>query len=97
MMGVMERRNLERAVRLVNDANEDRRALEHGKASSAIAPNEWPSGGSYEQHLERSIARLEEALTDADLLRAYQATTGEEGDAEADVLCAEIERRQLDC
>lgn len=35
-------------------------------------------------------------LSDADLLAAYQRTTGEEGDAEADVLLAEIERRELD-
>ena len=35
-------------------------------------------------------------MSDADLLAAYQRTTGEEGDAEADALCAEIERRGLD-
>jgi RecJ-like exonuclease len=34
-------------------------------------------------------------LRDAELLAAYQRTTGEDGDAEADALCAEIERRGL--
>ena len=36
------------------------------------------------------------AKSDADLLAAYQATTGESDDAEAMALLAEIERRGLD-
>jgi hypothetical protein len=35
-------------------------------------------------------------LSDSDLLAAYQRTTGEPGDADADTLLAEIERRNLD-
>lgn len=35
-------------------------------------------------------------LSDADLLTAYQRTSGEPGDPAADALCAEIERRGLD-
>lgn len=35
-------------------------------------------------------------MTDADLLAAYQRTDGESGNAEADALAAEIERRGLD-
>lgn len=35
-------------------------------------------------------------LNDADLLRAYQRTTGEPGDPVADALEKEIERRGLD-
>ncbi|WP_269430560.1 hypothetical protein [Sphingomonas sp. Ag1] len=35
-------------------------------------------------------------LSDKDLLAAYQRTTGEPGDPEADALLAEIERRNLD-
>lgn len=37
-----------------------------------------------------------QTLSDEALLRAYQATTGEPGDPEADALLAEIERRNLD-
>lgn len=37
-----------------------------------------------------------ESLTDRDLLAAYQRTNGEPGDAEADALLAEIQRRELD-
>ena len=40
--------------------------------------------------------RGEVYMTDAELLRAYQRTTGEPGDPEADALLAEIERRGLD-
>ena len=36
------------------------------------------------------------AMDDAALLAAYQRTTGEPGDAGADQLLAEIERRNLD-
>lgn len=36
------------------------------------------------------------ALSDEELLRAYQRTTGEPGDVEADLLLTEIERRNLD-
>jgi hypothetical protein len=36
------------------------------------------------------------SLSDRDLVAAYQRTTGEPGDAEADALLAEIERRNLD-
>ncbi|WP_353442648.1 hypothetical protein [Sphingomonas faeni] len=36
------------------------------------------------------------AMSDADLLAAYQRTTGEPGDQQADALLAEIERRDLD-
>lgn len=36
------------------------------------------------------------SLSDTDLLAAYQRTTGEPGDPEADALAAEIERRGLD-
>jgi hypothetical protein len=36
------------------------------------------------------------SLSDADLIAAYQQTHGEPGDAEADTLAAEIERRGLD-
>jgi len=35
-------------------------------------------------------------MTDAELLRAYQRTSGEPGDPVADALEKEIERRQLD-
>ena len=35
-------------------------------------------------------------LSDADLVAAYQRTDGEPGNAEADALAAEIERRGLD-
>jgi hypothetical protein len=35
-------------------------------------------------------------LSDRDLLAAYQRTTGEPGDREADALAAEIARRGLD-
>ena len=35
------------------------------------------------------------ALPDAELLRAYQRTTGEPGDQAADALLAEIGRREL--
>jgi len=35
-------------------------------------------------------------MPDAELLRAYQRTTGEPGDAAADALLAEIQRRELD-
>ncbi|WP_268796026.1 hypothetical protein [Sphingomonas sp. Leaf17] len=35
-------------------------------------------------------------MTDAELLSAYQQTTGEPGDPIADALAAEIERRGLD-
>jgi hypothetical protein len=35
-------------------------------------------------------------MTDLDLLAAYQRTNGEPGNAEADALLAEIERRDLD-
>ncbi len=35
-------------------------------------------------------------LSDRDLLAAYQRTTGEPGDPEADALEKEIERRELD-
>jgi hypothetical protein len=35
-------------------------------------------------------------LSDRDLLAAYQRTNGEPGNAEADALLAEIERRNLD-
>ena len=35
-------------------------------------------------------------LSDEDLLEAYERTSGEEGDAEAMVLLAEIQRRGLD-
>ncbi len=36
------------------------------------------------------------AMPDVDLLAAYQRTTGEPGDLNADALVAEIERRNLD-
>jgi len=36
------------------------------------------------------------AMSDADLLEAYQRTSGEPGDVSADALLAEIERRNLD-
>lgn len=36
------------------------------------------------------------SLSDRVLVAAYQRTTGEPGDAEADALLAEIERRGLD-
>lgn len=36
------------------------------------------------------------AMPNADLLAAYQRTTGEPGDLDADGLLAEIERRNLD-
>lgn len=36
------------------------------------------------------------ALSDEELLRAYQRTTGEPGDVAADLLLTEIERRNLD-
>ncbi|WP_269450413.1 hypothetical protein [Sphingomonas sp. CCH5-D11] len=36
------------------------------------------------------------SLSDRDLVAAYQRTTGEPGDAEADALLAEIARRNLD-
>jgi len=36
------------------------------------------------------------AMSDADLLTAYQRTSGAPGDAAADDLLAEIERRNLD-
>jgi hypothetical protein len=39
---------------------------------------------------------MTEDLSDADLLAAYQRTNGEPGNAEADALLAEIERRGLD-
>jgi hypothetical protein len=35
-------------------------------------------------------------LSDADLVAQYQRTNGEPGNAEADALLAEIERRNLD-
>lgn len=35
-------------------------------------------------------------LSDADLLAAYQRTTGEPEDAEAEALLSEIQRRELD-
>jgi hypothetical protein len=35
-------------------------------------------------------------MTDTELLAAYQRTSGEPGDAEADALLAEIERRGVD-
>jgi hypothetical protein len=35
-------------------------------------------------------------LSDEELLRAYQRTTGEPGDPEADALLAEIWKRELD-
>jgi len=35
-------------------------------------------------------------MSDADLLAAYQRTSGEPGDVIADALLAEIERRNLD-
>ena len=37
-----------------------------------------------------------QTLSDEDLLAAYEATTAEPGNAEADALLAEIERRNLD-
>lgn len=37
-----------------------------------------------------------ELWTDKQLLDAYQQTSGEPGDAEADALLAEIQRRDLD-
>lgn len=37
-----------------------------------------------------------QALSDEALLAAYQDTSGEPGDPEADALLAEIERRNLD-
>ena len=36
------------------------------------------------------------AMSDADLLAAYQQTSGEQGDVTADALLAEILRRNLD-
>jgi hypothetical protein len=36
------------------------------------------------------------AMSDADLIAAYQRTSGEPGDTVADALLAEIERRDLD-
>lgn len=36
------------------------------------------------------------SLSDRDLVAAYQRTSGEPGDAEADALLAEIARRELD-
>lgn len=36
------------------------------------------------------------AMPDADLMAAYQRTSGEPGDAAADELLAEIKRRDLD-
>jgi len=36
------------------------------------------------------------AMSDADLLAAYQRTSGEQGDVTVDSLLAEIERRNLD-
>lgn len=36
------------------------------------------------------------ALSDRELLAAYQRTTGEPGDAEVEALVAEIQKRDLD-
>ena len=36
------------------------------------------------------------AMSDADLIAAYQRTSGEPGDVAADALLAEIKRRDLD-
>lgn len=57
-------------------------------------------GEDWWQHQARNprdgIVRYRVAATDAELCRAYQATSGEPGDAEADALLAEVERRGLD-
>ncbi len=37
-----------------------------------------------------------DTLSDEELLRAYQRTTGEQDDVEAETLLKEIERRELD-
>jgi len=48
---------------------------------------------SLEQSGEEKAAGM---MTDEFLVRAYERTSGEQGDAEADALSAEIERRGLD-
>jgi hypothetical protein len=95
-MDGMQRHGLKRAVELVKEANSQRQALQDEKAGIRTKGKEWPGDGTYEQHLERTLAQMEGALRDADLLYAYQTTSGEEGDEDADLLCTEIERRGLD-
>lgn len=56
-------------------------------------PVGWDAAVSAPDPAENRAASL---MTDEFLLRAYQRTTGEPGDPEADALLAEIERRGLD-
>jgi hypothetical protein len=53
----------------------------------------WHSPTMIQPHIEPEHLR---ELSDAELQARYQRTSGEVGDAEADALCAEIARRELD-
>ena len=59
----------------------------------AVAESPWHDAGMIQYPTDPEFIA---ALSDADLLAAYQRTNGEPGDAEADALLSEIERRGLD-
>ncbi|WP_179640903.1 hypothetical protein [Sphingomonas guangdongensis] len=83
-------------LRHLRDAAEERRALDHEEAGTGVTDPEWPHGGSYADRLRTSIESSRRAVSDQQVLAAWQMTTGEAGDPDADLLIAEIERRNLD-